>query len=253
MRIGKNRTFTIDPERTEAVREQIQRGKGIYGGDITRMPTRQGFAHDLTFQPAPEIRRHPEDAAEEADKSAFLRHTPIEVEIGFGRGGFLRHRAARFPHKHFLGFEIHKHLCIDMADRIHQQGLTNLRICFEDSRAALPSLLPERSIDRAFVFFPDPWWKRKHIPRRLLTPVFLDLLYPLLTDDGVLSIKTDVLPYAEIVEAMFAEDPRFVLRPEFEPIIFDDFAPTEREVYCLRQGLPFRSFCYAKNPTAPSL
>ncbi|MCB9640709.1 MAG: tRNA (guanosine(46)-N7)-methyltransferase TrmB [Myxococcales bacterium] len=248
MRTGKNRTFTIDHEKTNNSLEDLKKGKGLYGGDITRMPTRRGIAPYVDFSPVPEVRRLHEDPTEEAEKTVFLSKLPVEVEIGFGRGGFLRHRAARFPDKHFLGFEIHKHLCVDMVTKIHQMGLENLRICFEDCRSSLPALLPQGSIDRAFVFFPDPWWKRKHVPRRLLSPAFLDILYPLLTEDGVLSIKTDVLPYADVVEAMFAEDPRFELRPELEAQIFDDFSPTEREAFCSREGLPFRTFCYAKKP-----
>ena len=247
MRTGKEKTFCMDDDKLNLAPSDLERGKGLYGGDLDRSPhPHRGITPYVSFRPVPEIRRLVESDEEAADQAAFLSKQPMEIEIGFGKGNFLRHRAARFPEKHFVGFEIHRSLCLWMAERIQRRGLTNLRLCFEDCRQSLPALLSEGSVDRAFVFFPDPWWKRRHVKRRLLSPPFLDLLYPYLAPHAVLSIKTDVMPYADYIEQLFAEDPRFLLRSELEAQIFDDFSPTEREAFCLREGIPFRTFCYQK-------
>ncbi|MEM1008351.1 MAG: tRNA (guanosine(46)-N7)-methyltransferase TrmB [Myxococcota bacterium] len=244
MKTGKDKAFTIDPGQ-ESSQTELAQGRGLYGGDVRRIPyERKGITPHVSFSRVPEVRRMVDSEEERKERDAFLHKVPLEVEIGFGKGAFLRDRAKRFPQKHFLGFEIHRNLCLHMAKRIHRDEISNLQICFEDCRHALPELLQPRSIDRIFVFFPDPWWTRKHVKRRLLTLAFLDLIDPFLTPDAIFSVKTDVMPYAEQVEQLFSADPRYQHQSELEPQVFAAFQPTEREAFCQQEGIPFRTFCF---------
>lgn len=252
MRTGKHRNFVVDEEMIQASAEDLKLGKGLYGGDLKRMPhAHLGLQASLDFSPAPEIRRNCGDVAEEAARTAFLGGRPLEVEIGFGDGRFLLHRAQAYPDTHFLGFEIHRHLCLDLARRIHQAGLSNLRVVFEDMRQAIPELIADRSLRRCFLFFPDPWWKRRHQKRRLFTPPVLDLLAQKVEVGGLVYIKTDVLPYGDFCRMIFDADPRYkAISPPSD--LTENFHPTRREAYCLHEGLPFTTLCYEVLPSDPS-
>lgn len=244
MRTGKNRTFVIDEEHLNKVEAQRDRGKGLVGGDVTRIPGhRLGLRPHTELEEIPEVSRFFQGSAGD-EQAQYLAHRPLEVEIGFGGGQFLFQRASHHPERHFVGFEIRRSFCLSLVERIHKAGLQNLRICYEDVRQALPDLVPADSIARCSVFFPDPWWKRKHIKRRLLTPSFLDLMCEKLVPQGILHVKTDVLPYGEQIRELFAQDGRFVLGDESLDEQFADDLPTEREHYCINRDLPFVDLRY---------
>lgn len=254
MRTGKesNRTFVIDEDQTRKGDELLQAGIGMFGGDLARNPAAgQTLREFMGMEDDFELftNRDPSDPFYERDQS-FLKDAPLEIEIGYGRGQFILERASRFPETHFIGFEVHRQLCTEQVRRIEESGLNNILVCFQDARIAMQQLFPKQSLRRISIFFPDPWWKRRHVKKRVFTPLFLDILSQyLIPHEGILHIKTDVAPYGEVIREMFEQNPRFVPETDTAELFRGDL-PTEREAFCLDKGLPFDEFCFRVDPDA---
>ncbi len=116
--------------------------------------------------------------------------TQVWLEIGFGGGEHLANQAAAHPDIGFIGCEPFINGVASLMRHVDEENLGNVRVWPEDARLLLPRL-PDASIDRAFVLFPDPWPKRRHHSRRILGAAGLAELARLLTDGGELRIATD--------------------------------------------------------------
>jgi tRNA (guanine-N7-)-methyltransferase len=118
---------------------------------------------------------------------------PFELEIGPGRGRFIVERCQRAPEVRIMGLEIKRKWSCLVDQRLAREGFAErARVFCEDVRLALPRLGPDAGLDRVFVHFPDPWWKKRHRKRLVLSDRVLDELSRLLRDDGELFIQTDV-------------------------------------------------------------
>jgi tRNA (guanine-N7-)-methyltransferase len=124
--------------------------------------------------------------------SVFGNDRRVEVEIGPGTGTFLLAAAARDPHTNFLGIE-HSHTrAAYLAMAIEERTLHNARVITADASCVVATVLPTESVDVYHIYFPDPWWKRRHHRRRLFTPAFAAALVQTLTVGGRLYVATDV-------------------------------------------------------------
>src|SRR5262249_50233556 len=94
------------------------------------------------------------------------------------------------------------------ANRIAKRGLCNVRLVCADARAFLQNCVTSDSVRAIHVYFPDPWWKRRHHKRRLWTPEFAAHCERTLEPGGQLHVATDVADYFAIVAALFAERAR---------------------------------------------
>jgi tRNA (guanine-N7-)-methyltransferase len=118
----------------------------------------------------------------------------VWLEIGFGGGEHLAAQAAANPAVGFIGCEPFVNGVVALLVRIKAQNLGNVRIWQGDARALLAGL-PEGSIGRGFILFPDPWPKARHRKRRLVTTEFLDGLARILTAGAELRLATDDRDY----------------------------------------------------------
>ena len=123
----------------------------------------------------------------------FGRKAPLQVDLGCGDGSFLCQLASQNPNHNFLGLE-------KMASRVAKTcrksaDLENVRVINVESAYAVRYLLPEASVQTFYLLFPDPWPKRRHHRRRIMTPDFLDAIHRALTDDGIFRIATDEREY----------------------------------------------------------
>jgi tRNA (guanine-N7-)-methyltransferase len=125
----------------------------------------------------------------------FGDHAPLEIEIGSGRGRFLLHRAAAHPDRNFLGIDHRWRFLREGVERAQRRGLVNLLFFKAEALEVVPHLVPEASIEVFHIYFPDPWHKRKHHKRRLLTPAFFRLLHERLRPGGRLELATDNFGY----------------------------------------------------------
>jgi len=125
----------------------------------------------------------------------FDNDQPVEIEVGSGKGLFLITAAAARPGVNFLGIEIARKYQLFAANRVAKRKLTNVRVARADARQFLRDCVPSSSCQAIHVYFPDPWWKRRHQKRRVLTVQFCTDCARVLTPGGRLRIATDVEEY----------------------------------------------------------
>lgn len=145
----------------------------------------------------------------------FARQQPICLEIGFGMGESLAEQASSNPNTNYIGIEVHRPGVGHLLMLAGNLKLANLRVFAQDSLEVLAQSLPDKSLASVQVFFPDPWHKKRHHKRRLINEEFLGLMIQKLAPAGLLHIATDWRPYAEEIEALLVNFPRF--QPEAAP------------------------------------
>lgn len=132
----------------------------------------------------------------------------VWLEIGFGGGEHLIWQATHNPDIGLIGCEPFEDGVVKVLAAVEDHGLRNIRLHADDARLML-RWLPAGSIARAFILFPDPWPKRRHVKRRLVNPGTLDLLARALRPGGELRIATDIGDYVRTMLVAFAAEPRF--------------------------------------------
>ena len=137
------------------------------------------------------------EAAVQDFTSLFGRRAPLVIEIGFGNGDALVEMAAAEPDSNFIGIEVHKPGVGAILAKIDAAGLKNIRIISEDAVPVLEHMIENSSLSGLRLFFPDPWPKKRHHKRRLVQPVFLELLSRKLGRGAVVHMATDWESYAE--------------------------------------------------------
>lgn len=144
------------------------------------------------------------------------------MEIGFGMGEATAILAKDFPETAFLAVEVHRPGVGKLCARLEENGSENVRILQHDVIDVINNQLADDSLDGVHIFFPDPWQKKKHTKRRLITPEFLKLIYPKIKKGGFIHVATDWVPYAEFALKSFAQTPEYqggvVERPSWRPI-----------------------------------
>jgi tRNA (guanine-N7-)-methyltransferase len=141
----------------------------------------------------------------------LVRGTTYELEIGPGRGGFLFERAAAAPEAGLVGLEVRRKWASIVDERLARAGLApRVRVFAEDAKLALPRLVPDGIFARAFLHFPDPWWKKRHEKRLVVGDVLLAELARLVASGGELFVQTDVEERAELYERQILGSPAFV-------------------------------------------
>ncbi|HOE60916.1 MAG TPA: tRNA (guanosine(46)-N7)-methyltransferase TrmB [Kiritimatiellia bacterium] len=179
---------------------------------------------------------------------------PLEVEIGCGNGRFLATRASRNPDTAYLGIERLLGRVRKLDKKAIRLNLGNLRILRLEACYTFYYLLPRHSVRTVYVFFPDPWPKRRHHERRLFSPLFLDALWARLEYGGAIQIATDHRDYFAEIRTRFAADPRFA---EIPAMTRTDEEQTEFEQLFRNQGLPIYACAYralpAEEPALPPL
>jgi tRNA (guanine-N7-)-methyltransferase len=139
-------------------------------------------------------------------RQVFGNDRPIAVEIGPGRGEFLIDAARRAPAWNFFAIEHSASRAAEVAARLRRAGITNARVLGADATCLL-ELVPERSVSAFYVLFPDPWWKRRHHKRRLMTPRFVAALRRALCPGGTMELITDVEEYFGLAGEALGGDP----------------------------------------------
>jgi len=117
---------------------------------------------------------------------------PLELEIGCGAGGFALEHARRHPRVRYVAFEWRKKFAREVQHRASARGLANVRVIEADARGEIPVLFRPGSLSAIHLQFPDPWWKRAHQKRAILTPEFTRLLYDLCAPGASFDLRTDV-------------------------------------------------------------
>ena len=131
---------------------------------------------------------------EALDLKALFGDRPVWLEIGFGGGEHMVHQAARNPEMGFIGCEPYINGVAMLLGKIREEGCENIRIHPGDVRD-LFDVLPAKSVDRAFLLYPDPWPKKRHHRRRFVTPEHLEPLAQVLKPGAIFRVATDIPDY----------------------------------------------------------
>ena len=125
----------------------------------------------------------------------FRREQPLEVEVGSGKGLFLAGAARANPGHNFLGIEVSLKYARYAAARLARQESDNAVVIGGDALALFREWIPEESLAAIHVYFPDPWWKKRHKKRRILNEQFLRDAERTLAPGGSFHFWTDVEEY----------------------------------------------------------
>lgn len=146
-------------------------------------------------------------------EAVFGNDRPVELEVGSGKGLFLQNAATARPDSNFLGLELARKYAGKAAERLARHGLINARVWSGDARLFLARHVPPGSLSAVHVYFPDPWWKKRHKKRRVFTGTLLADIERSLVPGGALEVATDVEEYFGVMIALVAERPRFAPEP----------------------------------------
>ena len=132
----------------------------------------------------------------------------VWLEIGFGGGEHLAWQAAANPRTGIIGCEPFINGVAKLLARVRDDDLSNVRFYRDDARL-LVERLPENSLGRAFILFPDPWPKTRHHKRRIVSDEVLGHLARALRDDAELRVATDDAGYLEWILWHLRRHPEF--------------------------------------------
>ncbi len=163
----------------------------------------------------------------------------LEVELGCADARFLFERAPAHPETLFIGLEIREPLVDEVNQRAAAERVPNVRAFFSQVNLDLDQLFSDGRLARVFVNFPDPWFKRRHHKRRVVTPELADTICRKLRPGGELFFQSDVFDLALDALAVLEAEPR--LHNLDGPWSFTRENPygakSLREVRCEERGL----------------
>jgi len=169
-------------------------------------------------------------------RRVFGRDAPLILEIGSGMGETTAQIAGARPEADFIAVEVHAPGVGSLLNRIEAEAISNLRVIRHDAIEVLEHMIPDGALAGLYVFFPDPWPKKRHHKRRLVQAEFAALAARKLTPGGILHAATDWQEYAEQMLAVLSSEPLlentvpgFAPRPAYRP-------PTKFELRGLRLG-----------------
>jgi len=157
----------------------------------------------------------------------FGRTAPVIIEVGFGNGDTLATIARNNPENNYLGIEVHRPGVGHLLMRIEEYGLTNVRVMCADAVEVLQQQIADGTLDAVYLFFPDPWHKKRHHKRRQVQPEWAQLIRNKLKIGGYLHMATDWQEYADHMLAVLAnadgftnqsKNYGFIERPAYRPM-----------------------------------
>ena len=164
----------------------------------------------------------------------------LEVEVGCGKGLFLQNAAENLAERSFLGIEVSPKYARFAAARLAKRRITNGCVLCGDALGVFRSLLLDESVVAVHVYFPDPWWKKRHHKRRVMNAEFVRHVQRVLRPQGRLHFWTDVEEYflatRELVSATTELEGPFEVCERVAEHDLDYQTHFERRVR--KQGLP---------------
>lgn len=225
--------FTDDGRRVREVVSYARRG--------SRLTDRQQRAWDAHAQ---EWVIPDEEALQGLDLERwFGRAAPLIVEIGSGIGEATAVLAAARPECNVLAFEVWRPGVAETLGRAVDLGITNLRLVSIDAAWAFANVIEPASIAELWTFYPDPWHKKRHHKRRLITDQFADLVASRLAPGAVWRLATDWADYAHQIEDVLSRNDRLEGGPTPR---WEERPSTRFERRGVAAGRDFHDFTYRR-------
>ncbi|MEE9426867.1 MAG: tRNA (guanine(46)-N(7))-methyltransferase TrmB [Paracoccaceae bacterium] len=219
----------------ENISEQPPR-RNFYGrqhGKTLRSRHKEFLAQDLTGLSPGLISPKENPSRLPLDMTARFMGKPVWLEIGFGGGEHLVHQAARNSEVAIIGCEPFINGVAMLLGKIREAKIDNIAVYPGDVRD-LFDVLPAKSIQRAFLLYPDPWPKHRHVSRRFMNAIYLDPLAKVLAPGAVFRVATDIPDYAKRAREQL---PSFGFDLQMEsPDAWTDWARTRYERKAIREG-----------------
>ncbi len=186
-------------------------------------------------------------------------HFPIHLDIGSAKGEFLIALALKYSSWNFVGLDIREPLVISSERKRKKLELENLKFLYCNVNISLDEWLSDLDYDqlkRVSIQFPDPWFKRKHIKRRVLKKSLINSIARYMSKEGELFIQSDIF---NLIQSMtnVIDNSTFFERKEEQGLKWLDKNPyeacTDRELFVLKQNLPIYRAMYVRNSTSSSV
>ncbi len=170
------------------------------------------------------------------DLSAYVpAGMPLEIEIGCGNGRFLAANAAKHPKQFYLGVERMMERLRKCSKKAKQGALENLLFVRVEAGRFVRELLPPASVHAMYLFFPDPWPKRRHHKNRFFQREMCEVLARILIPGGAIYISTDHADYFREMQRYLSEDVRF---EAIAPLVRSEDEQTDFELLFRSKGDP---------------
>jgi tRNA (guanine-N7-)-methyltransferase len=167
------------------------------------------------------------------DLSGVFGGRPVWLEIGFGGGEHLVHMAALYPDVGIIGCEVFVNGVAMLLGKVRAAGVGNIALHPGDVRDVL-EVLPDGSVAKACLNYPDPWPKRRHHRRRFVTPDHLSMLHRVMVRGAEFRVATDIPDY---VRQTLDEVPKAGFDPVDQGgVAWADWHSTRYEQKALREG-----------------
>ncbi len=144
----------------------------------------------------------------------FGNDNRVEIDVGSGRGLFLVTAGLAHPETNYLGIELDYREGRRAARRLQKREMANVRVLGANVHEVFENYIQPHSVDAIHVYFPDPWWKRKHRRRRVFTDHFADLCATLLKPAALLHSWTDVEEYFGVISSLMDHHQDFEKQPK---------------------------------------
>jgi len=228
---------TADQVRQEGVFSHVRRSM--------RMTAGQQRVWDTNW---PELGRKLEELDGDVDLSQwFGREAPVVLEIGSGMGDATAQLARTAPEVNHLAAEVYPAGLGQLMLWVEKHELENVRLLHGDALDLLRDHLTPESLAGVRIYFPDPWPKKRHHKRRLVTPAFVELVASRLQPGGTLHLATDWQHYAERMLEICSAEPTLANQ-------YDDWAPrppwrpvTKFEARAHAEGRSCRDLIFTKS------
>ena len=138
-----------------------------------------------------------------------LDGSPIILEIGFGNGESLVEMASKHPDFQYLGVDVYVSGVGHLLLMLERREIQNVKIFLDDALNILEHRVADDALTGINLFFPDPWPKKKHHKRRLVTPYFAELIAQKLKNKGLFHVATDWKHYADQIDSVISESGHF--------------------------------------------
>lgn len=188
----------------------------------------------------------PENPARTMELEQIFQRPPplnLEVDLGCGKGRFLLARASACQDTCFLGIDRRQARIDKISRAVKRNKLVNIRLICTEAFHAVTNLIPENSVAIYYIFFPDPWPKRRHHRRRLFDAGFLNAVHRTLRSGGLIHIATDHGDYFSIIREALCADRRFAETGLFIPA---EDERTNFELVFLGQNKPINRCSFVK-------